>query len=230
MSVVQARGLGHTYALDGVEVAALAGVDLQVAAAETLALLGASGSGKSTLLGLLGGLQRPREGELVVLDRDLRAAPERALLRMRAHDVGVVFQNPGRNVLGHATALDNLLFAQRAGGRSRPERRRRGRELLARVGLAERAGTRAGAMSGGEQQRLAVAVGLANGPRLLLADEPTSQLDHASSGGVVQLLVEARETGCAVVVVTHDPEVAEQMDRVLTMADGAVVGERRVWR
>lgn len=228
--VVQASGLGHTYELDGLTVPSLVGVDLEVAEGETVALLGASGSGKSTLLGLLGGLQRPRDGRLVVLDRDLRTASERALLAMRARDLGVVFQSPGRNVLGHAGALDNLLFAQRAGGRSRAERRRRGHELLARVGLGDRAHTRAGAMSGGEQQRLAVAVGLANGPRLLLADEPTSQLDHASGAGVVRLLMAARNTGCAVVVVTHDPDVAAQTDRVLTMADGALVDRRRTWR
>ncbi len=225
--VVRARALSHRYALEGQVVEALRGVDLEVAAGEAVALLGASGSGKSTLLGLLGGLQRPTEGDLQVLEVDLVRAPQRALLALRARGVGVVFQVPGRNLLGHATSVDNLLFAQRAGGRSRADRRRRADDLLERVGLTARAGSRAGSLSGGEQQRLAVAAGLANRPRLLLADEPTSQLDAASGVRVVDLLVQARDDGASLVVVTHDPDVAARTDRVLHVADGVLARGQR---
>lgn len=221
--LVRARSLRHDYATQGGSVAALRDVDLAVRGTESVALLGASGSGKSTLLGLLAGLQRPAGGELQVLGLDMATASERALLALRARSVGVVLQSPGRNVLGHASALDNLLFAQRAGGRPAAARRQRARKLLVQVGLGAREQARAGALSGGEQQRLAVAAGLVNGPRLLLADEPTSQLDGAAGEAVVRLLVAARERGVALVVVTHDPAVAARLDRVLHMADGVLV-------
>ena len=182
------QGLTHVYRSEGTEVTALRGVDLEVARGETLALLGPSGSGKSTLLSLLAGLFRPTAGRLVVEGRDLVEATERERTALRARDVGVVLQSPGRNLLPYANALENLVFVQRAGGRGRAARRRRARELLGLVGLADAGPKPMRALSGGEQQRLAVAAALSNEPRLLLADEPTSQLDEDNSARLAELV------------------------------------------
>jgi ABC-type lipoprotein export system ATPase subunit len=230
--VVEAVGLGHTYRREGVEgpadVAALRGLSVQVEHGETVAVLGPSGSGKSTLLSLLAGLEPVTDGSLRVLGHDLTRAASREQLALRGRDVGVLLQNPGRNLLVYGTVLDNLLFAQRAGGRPRRARRVRAEELLAEVGLEGTGGTAIRALSGGEQQRLAVAVALANGPRLLLADEPTSQLDDVNGERVVALLQELRDRhGTTVVVVTHDPQVADVLDRTLTLADGVLVADER---
>jgi putative ABC transport system ATP-binding protein len=219
------QGLVHVYHGDGVEVTALAGVDLAVVRGETLALLGPSGSGKSTLLSLLAGLFRPTAGRLVVEGRDLVAAAERERTALRAGDIGVVLQHPGRNLLPYANALENLVFVQRTSGRGRAARRQRARELLALVGLADAGAKSMRALSGGEQQRLAVAVALCNQPRLLLADEPTSQLDEDNSAQVAELLgTVSRQLGTTVVVVTHDPMVGAAMGRALTLAAGRLVG------
>jgi putative ABC transport system ATP-binding protein len=222
---VRGQGLPHVYRSGGAEVTALRGVDLEVAHGETLALLGPSGSGKSTLLSLLAGLFRPTGGRLVVEGMDLARAAERERAAFRARDVGVVLQSPGRNLLPYANALENLLFVQRTGGRGRPARRRRAREVLALVGLADAAPKSMRALSGGEQQRLAVAAALCNEPRLLLADEPTSQLDEDNSARLAELVRAVnRELGTTVVVVTHDPMVGAAMERTLTLAAGQLVG------
>jgi putative ABC transport system ATP-binding protein len=219
------QGLVHVYRSEGADVTALRGVDLEVARGETLALLGPSGSGKSTLLSLLAGLFRPTAGRLVVEGRDLVRAAERERAALRARDVGVVLQSPGRNLLPYANAFENLAFVQRASGRGRAARRRRARELLGLVGLADAGPKSMRALSGGEQQRLAVATALCNEPRLLLADEPTSQLDEDNSGRVAELLRAVnRQLGTTVVVVTHDPTVGAVMERTLTLAAGRVVG------
>jgi ABC-type lipoprotein export system ATPase subunit len=219
------QGLTHVYRSEGTEVTALRGVDLEVARGETLALLGPSGSGKSTLLSLLAGLFRPTAGRLVVEGRDLVEATERQRTALRARDVGVVLQSPGRNLLPYANALENLVFVQRAGGRGRAARRRRARELLGLVGLADAGPKPMRALSGGEQQRLAVAAALCNEPRLLLADEPTSQLDEDNSARLAELVRAVnRELGTTVVVVTHDPMVGAAMERTLTLAAGQLVG------
>jgi len=223
--VVQAVGVSHSYHLDGLEVLALQHADLTVPAGQSVALLGASGSGKSTLLGLVGGLQRVEQGSLTVLGMDMTTVPERELLAARATRMGVLFQNPGRNLLGYATASENLLFAQQTQSTGRAARRARTEELLDQVGLTGRGRAVAGAMSGGEQQRLSLAVALVNRPRLLLADEPTSQLDHASGERVVELLADAANDGVTVLVVTHDRAVAERMSRTVTMRDGRIISD-----
>jgi putative ABC transport system ATP-binding protein len=150
----------------------------------------------------------------------------RSAADMRLRDVGVVLQNPGRNLLHSETALGNVLFAQGPTRRSRAVKRRRAAGLLDAVGLGPAARRTAGRLSGGEQQRLALAVALANGPRLLLADEPTSQLDHESAGAVVDLIRAANEDlGTTVVVVTHDPDVGSALGRTVTIRDGRVGAE-----
>jgi ABC-type lipoprotein export system ATPase subunit len=228
---VRCDSVVHIYRASGVEVVALRGVDLAVRPAETVALLGPSGCGKSTLLSLLAGLLRPSAGQVVVAGQDVGKLSERELLGLRRSAVGVLLQNAGRNLLPYASGLDNLVFAQRGTGRRGRARRARAVELLDAVGLPDAAGKPVHALSGGEQQRLSVAVSLVNGPSVVLADEPTSQLDAASATQVVGLLRLARERwGTAVVVVTHDPLVASAMDRTLSMRDGRVGAQGRYGR
>jgi ABC-type lipoprotein export system ATPase subunit len=231
MTAVRCDSVVHIYRASGVEVVALRGVDLAVAPAETVALLGPSGCGKSTLLSLLAGLLRPSAGQVEVAGRDVGKLSERELLGLRRTAVGVLLQNAGRNLLPYASAVDNLTFAQRGTDRRGRARRERALELLEAVGLPDAAGKPVHALSGGEQQRLSVAVSLVNGPSVVLADEPTSQLDAASATQVVGLLRLARDRwGTAVVVVTHDPLVASAMDRTLTMRDGRVGAQGRYGR
>jgi putative ABC transport system ATP-binding protein len=218
---LRCEGLSHTYSVDGNDVVALDHVSLEVAAGETLALLGPSGSGKSTLLTLLAGLLKPTKGRLLVGPHDVHGMTERQLLGMRAGDIGVILQNPGRNLLPYATTEANVRFTQLAVRRVAATRRPRA--LLERLELGHVARQPAGTLSGGEQQRLAVAVSLANGPGLLLADEPTSQLDAANRDHVLNLLRAAnRDFGTTLVVVTHDPQVAAALDRTVRLRDGMI--------
>jgi ABC-type lipoprotein export system ATPase subunit len=224
---VSCRGLVYIYRLEGYDVVAVAGVDLDIAPGESVALLGPSGSGKSTLLALLAGLLTPSAGRLVVGDHDVAKASSSELAQMRARSVGVVLQGAGRNVLPYLSAEQNIRFAQRSAGsrRSLPG----ARDVLALVGLAARgrARMRPADLSPGERQRLALAVALANAPGLLLADEPTSQLDTRARDEVLAGLEAVRRAGTTVVVVTHDPAVAHQMGRTVTIRDGRVGGEGR---
>ena len=227
---VQCVEVGQTYHLDGEAVVALADVNIEIDAGESVALFGPSGSGKSTLTALLAGLRRPTTGEVWIGDDELGTLSERELLRIRGRKIGVVVQNPSRSLLPYGTAEDNIRFAQRA---TSPERRRelpRPHELLERLGLAHLAGQRAGRLSGGEQQRLSIAVAMAGMPRLLLADEPTSQLDIHNRDLVVELMtMVTREFGTTLIVVTHDPVVADALHRRITLAEGRVAdqGHRR---
>ena len=220
LPAVVCEALTHVYRDDdGNEVTALADVDLVVAAGEAVAVVGPSGAGKSTMLTLLAGLVRPTAGRIVVDGHDLGEMSERALLRLRAQTVGVVLQTPGRNVLPYADAVDNVVFAQRSGRHA--DRVRRARDLLDSVGLGDVTHRRAGSLSGGQQQRLALAVAMAGEPAVLLADEPTSQLDRATGDVVIRLMLEARDrTGAALVVVTHDHHVSAALDRELAIHDG----------
>ena len=224
--VVRCEGLVQVYGTPGQEVTALRGVDFTVGPGETVALLGPSGAGKSTLLWLLAGLSRPTAGVAEVCGRRINDLTRKSAAAMRLREIGVVLQNPGRNLLPTETATGNVLFAQRPTRRRRAVKRRRAGDLLEAVGLARVASRPAGRLSGGEQQRLAVAVALANGPRLLLADEPTSQLDQASAAAVIDLIQAAnQDLGTTVVVVTHDPAVGSTLGRTITIRDGRVGAE-----
>jgi ABC-type lipoprotein export system ATPase subunit len=226
--LVRCDNLVHVYGTPGAEVAALRGVDFVVREAETVALLGPSGAGKTTLLWHLAGLLRPTAGTVEVAGKRLAGLTPRELANVRLRQIGVVLQNPGRNLLGYDTALGNLLFAQRPTRRSGASKKRRSLALLDSVGLGGAAHRVAGQMSGGEQQRLAVAVALANAPLLLLADEPTSQLDPASAEAVLDLIKEAnKESGTTVVAVTHDAAVGDALGRTVTIRDGRVGAEGR---
>lgn len=220
---VRLEALEMVYEVDGERVHALRGVDLTIAAGEAVALLGPSGSGKSSLLTLLAGLQKPTSGRALLGGYDVTAMSERELLALRARDVGVVVQGPARNLLPYANAEDNVRFAQRAVPKERRHLLRSPADLLDSLGLGHVRRSRLGALSGGEQQRLSLAVGLAGAPGLLLADEPTSQLDADNRGHVVDMLTAAAAGGTTIVVVTHDEHVAGQVDRSIHLRDGQVV-------
>ncbi len=227
-TAVHCDALVHVYGSVGQEVTALRGVDLHVADGEMVALLGPSGAGKSTLLWVLAGLMRPTAGLVQVYGRDLRNITGVEATSMRSRQIGVVMQNPARNLLAHESAAGNVMFAQRPAKRSHKRKRTRAAGLLEAVGLGSVGGRPAGQLSGGEQQRLAVAVALANGPRLLLADEPTSQLDQDSARAVVDLIRAAnKDLGTTVVAVTHDPAVGSALGRTVTIRDGRVGAEGR---
>jgi len=227
-SAVRCDNLVHVYGTVGQEVTALRGVDLAVADGETVALLGPSGAGKSTLLWLLAGLLRPTAGAVEVYGRRPGALSAQTAAELRLRDVGVVLQTPARNLLAYETAAGNVMFAQRPARRRLADRRSRAAGLLDAVGLGPVANRPAGKLSGGEQQRLAVAVAVANEPRLLLADEPTSQLDQESAAAVIGLLQAAnRDSGVTALVVTHDPAVGAAFGRTVTIRDGRVGAEGR---
>jgi putative ABC transport system ATP-binding protein len=221
---VLCSGLTHVYRTGHTQVSALHEVDLRVAAGEAVALVGPSGAGKSTLLTLLAGLVRPTSGRIEVQGSDVRAMSERDLLRMRAGDLGMVLQTPARNLLPYASARQNVAFAQRFSGVSQRDRRAEAGDLLDSVGLGDQADRLAQVMSGGQQQRLALAVALAGRPAVLLADEPTSQLDRHTGDVVIALMLAARERhGTALVVVTHDHHVSDALDLEYAIHDGSLV-------
>ena len=225
---VRCENLVHVFGTPGNEVAALRGVDLVIDPGEMVALLGPSGAGKTTLLWHLAGLLKPTAGIVEINGRPLTGLTGRALTNMRLREVGLLLQNPASNLLPTRTALGNVLFAQSPTRRTGAMKRKRARALLDRVGLAQAAHRPAGLLSGGEQQRLALAVALANGPKLLLADEPTSQLDPSSAADVIELIQAANASlGTTVVAVTHDPEVAAALGRTVTIRDGRVGAEGR---
>jgi putative ABC transport system ATP-binding protein len=221
MTLVALEQAAKSYG-DTVITRALVPTDLEVAAGELTLLLGPSGSGKTTLLNLIGGLDRPSEGRVVVDGRDLGTLSRRELTLFRRRLLGFVFQF--FNLVPSLTARENVLVAGELAGATRADADR----WLAKVGLAEQGDRFPSELSGGQQQRVAIARALAKKPRLLLADEPTGALDRDTGQQIVKLLVEAaRREGCAVVVVTHDEELVEHADRVIRLRDGRVVADAR---
>lgn len=224
---VSARRVVHIYRTEGMDVAALSGVDLDVEPGGFVGLLGPSGSGKSTLLSLLAGILRPSAGTLLVGHVDMAAAAPRALDRLRAVSVSMMLQGAARNLLPYASPLDNVRFAQaaaRAAGGTVPEPL----DVLADVGLSEVADAPLARLTPGQLQLTAIAVAIASGPGLMLADEPTSQLDHVARDRVLEALDRInREHGTTIVLVTHDPHVAGLLPRTVTIRDGRVGGEGR---
>jgi ABC-type lipoprotein export system ATPase subunit len=222
-------GLVRIYRTEGVEVVALQGLDLTVDVGELVALVGASGSGKSTLLNILSGLDVPTAGRVRVADHDLLAMTAGSRLRYRRRTVGFVWQQTARNLLPYLTARENVALPMRLAGRSGGRRvRARAAELLELVGVAHCAGRRPDQLSGGEQQRTAVAVALANQPEVVFADEPTGELDEATGAEVFAALRTANaELGVTIVVVTHDPAVSGQVGRTVAIRDGRTATEVR---
>jgi putative ABC transport system ATP-binding protein len=221
--VVEGRELTKVYRMEGVEVRALDGIDVTVGRGDSLAIMGPSGSGKSTLLGLLGGLDRPTSGSLKFEGREATRLSDDELARVRNQVVGFVFQN--FQLLPRTSALGNVGLPLVYRGIGRAERRRRATEALEGVGLGHRLQHRPSQLSGGEQQRVAIARALAAEPAMLLADEPTGNLDSRSGEEVLELLARLRaERGVAVVVVTHDAGVARRFDRTVLVRDGRLEG------
>lgn len=209
------------YKVADLEVVALQGLDLIVNTGELIAIIGASGSGKSTLLNILGGLDVPSAGKAVVAGYDLLNMTASDRVEYRRSVVGFIWQQTSRNLLPYLTALENVEMPMILDGAPRGFRRQRANELLDLVGLVDRAGHRPDRLSGGEQQRVAIAVALANGPSVLLADEPTGELDTHTSHEIFSLLRSiSADLEVTVVVVTHDPLVSEQANRTIAIRDG----------
>jgi putative ABC transport system ATP-binding protein len=222
-AVIEARGLRKVHGSGDAEVVALHDVDLDLGHGEFLAVTGPSGCGKSTLLNLLGGLDRPSAGEIRLHGERVDDAGEARRARLRRVDVGFVFQF--FNLIDNLTVADNVELPALLAGVPTREARRRAAELLERLGLAEAARRVPGSLSGGQQQRVAIARALVNRPSVLLADEPTGNLDSAAAREVVAVLRERSEEGQSILLVTHDLRVASAARRVVRMRDGAVVGE-----
>jgi ABC-type lipoprotein export system ATPase subunit len=225
-SVLRARGLRKEYGRGDGLVRAVDGVDLDIEAGETVAVMGPSGCGKSTLLHMLGGLDRPSGGEVSLNGRRIDDIGEKALARMRRTAVGFVFQ--AFHLMAELTAVENVELPALLAGRSPRAARRRAEELLEQVGLADRARFLPSALSGGQRQRVAIARALSNEPLVVLADEPTGNLDSAATLDVLQLFESLHESGQTLVVVTHDARIAATADRLISMRDGAFVDETRL--
>ena len=224
--VIECDNLVKIYRLADLEAVALQGLDLTVRGGEFVAVVGASGSGKSTLLGVLGGRVVPSAGTARVAGHDLLSMSAASRTRYRREEIGFVFQQTGRNLLPYASAAENVEIPMALAGRRRRERRDRAMELLDQVGLADRARHRPSELSGGEQQRVAIAVALANRPAVMLADEPTGELDSSTAAEVVDVLHRVnREHGTTVVVVTHDRELAAGVGRTVAIRDGRTSSE-----
>ncbi len=222
--LIALRDVWKVYALGDLEVQALRGVNLDIAAGEFVAVMGASGSGKSTLMNLLGCLDRPTRGRVLVagVDTGGLAADERAELRNRR--IGFVFQN--FNLLPRTSAVENVELPMVYGDTPFGEERARAVAALAAVGLADRANHLPNQLSGGQQQRVAIARALVNRPTLLLADEPTGNLDSQTTGEIMQIVARLhREQGLTVILVTHEPDVASWAERVITFRDGVIVSD-----
>jgi len=219
--VVRAVGLARRFKMGNAFVDALRGVDLSIERGEFVALVGPSGSGKSTVLNLIGGLDRPTGGEVWIDGVELGATDERTLTRHRREHVGFVFQT--FNLLPRLTAVENVALPLMFSGVPRRQRLDRARTLLESVGLGQRLTHRPGQLSGGEQQRVAIARALVGHPALLLADEPTGNLDTTTGAEIMALLRELnQERGLTLLVVTHDPEAASFADRIVKLRDGRV--------
>ncbi len=220
---IKCKNVVKAFSVGDHEIVALRGIDYTMQKGEMVAIVGPSGAGKSTLLNLLGGLDTPTAGQLSVGDLNLLDMKRRQLADYRLRRVGFVWQNVGRNLLPHRSALRNVTLPMLMAGVGVRQRIRRAKELLAAVELADHMHKRPAQLSGGQQQRVAIAVALANNPHVLLADEPTGALDAASAEQVMKLIGELRDRyGLTILMVTHDMEMAGYADRVLTLRDGAL--------
>jgi ABC-type lipoprotein export system ATPase subunit len=224
--VLRARGLRKEYGREASLVRAVDEVDLEVAAGETVAVMGPSGCGKSTLLYLLGGLEQPSAGGIWLAGQRVDQLGERALARLRREAIGFVFQ--AFHLMDELTAVENVELPALLAGRSPRAARRRAAELLDRIGLTDRAGFLPSQLSGGQRQRVAIARALVADPRVVLADEPTGNLDSAATREVLRLFGQLHQAGQTLVIVTHDPRIAATADRMISMRDGAFTDQTRL--
>jgi putative ABC transport system ATP-binding protein len=224
--LISIKDLSKIYHMGDVVVRALDGVDLEVSAGEYLAIMGPSGSGKSTLMNLIGCLDTPTSGEYVLNDQRVSDLDDAELATIRNHEIGFVFQT--FNLLSRATALSNVELPLIYARVSVKERHRRAREALDKVGLGDRAKHQPNELSGGQRQRVAVARALVNQPSILLADEPTGNLDSRTSAEIIDLFNELNAAGNTLIVVTHEEDIAAHARRVVRLLDGKVVVDQRV--
>ena len=223
--MIECENLVKIYKTKDIEVLALQGLDLQIEKGELLAVVGNSGSGKSTFLNLLGGLDRPSAGKLTVDGKDLFKLSEKELVEYKRHTVGFVWQNNARNMLPYLTAWQNVQMPMLFD--SGKKKKERALELLEMVGLHHRKDHRLDQMSGGEQQRVAIAIALANDPKILLADEPTGSVDAKTGAYILDVLKNINETtGVTTVIVTHDRQLTKKVNRVVSIRDGKLSSER----
>ncbi len=223
--IISCENLTKHFTLGDGEVIALQGLDLTVQRGEMIGIVGVSGSGKSTLMNVLGGLIRPTSGQVRVNDHNLLTLSTRALDRYRREEVGFIWQQSARNLIPYLSALENVVYPMTLAGRR--HKRERAEALLLQVGLGERMHHHIPTLSGGEQQRVAIAVALANEPSILLADEPTGELDTATALDVFALFDQLNEAGLTILIVSHDPTIARHVDRVVGIRDGRLAVEMR---
>lgn len=221
---IECENLVKIYKTDQIEVVALQGLDLQIKKGELVAIVGTSGSGKSTLLNMLGGLDKPSAGSLTICGRNLLKFTEEDYMIYKRNIVGFVWQNNARNLVPYLTAVQNVELPMLLQGKK--ERRQKALDLLDQVGLSHRVNSRLDQMSGGEQQRVAIAISLANDPMLLLADEPTGSVDTKTSDQILNVFKELNEKrGITIVIVTHDLRLAKKINRVVSIRDGRTSSE-----
>lgn len=226
-AVIQVENLVKSYQLGKVLIPALRGVSFDVAKGEFLVVMGPSGSGKTTLLNLLGAIDKPASGRIIIDGKDITTLGEGDLTKLRRHKIGFIFQF--YNLIPSLTAFENVELPMLTAGVPRKDASKRALELLETVGLKERVGHLPDELSGGEQQRVAIARALGNKPSVILADEPTGDLDTKAGMEVVQILHDtSKKENATVIVVTHDPMVSEKADRILRMRDGQIVGDKGV--
>lgn len=222
--MIECENLVKIYKTSEIEVVALQGLDLTIEAGELMAIIGNSGSGKSTLLNMLGGLDRPSAGKLVVDGKDLLKFNDKLLFKYKRETVGFVWQNNARNLIPYLTAVENVELPMVLNGAK--QKRLRAIQLLDMVGLSHRRNNKLSQLSGGEQQRVAIAISLANNPKIMLADEPTGAVDTKTADIILDTLRELNKSlGLTVVIVTHDRQLSRKVDRVVAIRDGRTSSE-----
>lgn len=222
--MIQAEGLVKIYKTKQTEVLALQGLDLTVERGELTALIGNSGSGKSTFLNMIGGLDRPSAGSLTVDGKNLFTMSDRELVYYKRNTVGFVWQNNARNLFPYLSALENVMLPMNLSGEHK--KRQKALELLELVGMSHRKHSRLSMLSGGEQQRIAIAIALANSPGLLLADEPTGSVDSKTANMIFDIFSELHAGGQTILIVTHDIALSKKVQRVVAIRDGKISSER----
>lgn len=223
-SLIRADGLVKIYKTKETEVLALQGLDLTVDEGELTAIIGNSGSGKSTFLNMIGGLDRPSAGSLWVDGKNLFTMTEKELIKYKRDTVGFVWQNNGRNMLPFMTAVENIMLPMELS--SQKKKKEKALELLEMVGMSHKKHSRMNMLSGGEQQRIAIAIALANSPKLLLADEPTGSVDQKTANFIFDVFTELNKNGQTILIVTHDMALSKKVRRVIAIRDGKISSER----
>lgn len=222
--MIQAEGLVKIYKTKETEVLALQGLDMEVRKGELTAMIGNSGSGKSTLLNMIGGLDRPSAGKLFVAGKNLFTMTEKELVSYKKETVGFVWQNNGRNMLPFLSAIENVMMPMYLSSTSK--KREKALELLEKVGMSHKKNSKMNMLSGGEQQRVAIAIALANSPKLLLADEPTGSVDVNTANYIFDVFTELNNNGQTILIVTHDMALSKKVKRVVAIRDGKISSER----